>query len=84
MKIRVKSGDANINLVFPTNLIFGRLTVKLIHAFGRKYAGEALEKIPPEAMEKLFAELRRIKKKHGSWELVEVESADGSIVRVTL
>ena len=84
MKIRVKDDDTNINLWLPTNLIFGKLTVKLINGVGRKYAGESLEKIPPEALEKLFAELRHIKKKHGSWKLVEVESADGGIVRVTL
>ena len=84
MKIRVREDDTNINLWLPTNLIFGKLTVKLVNTVGRKYAGESLEKIPPEALEKLFAQLRRIKKKHGSWELVEVESADGSIVRITL
>lgn len=84
MKIRVHNDDINISLWIPTNLIFGKLTVKLVNTVGRKYAGESLEKIPPDALEKLFTELRRIKRKHGSWELVEVESADGEIVRVTL
>ena len=32
----------------------------------------------------LFAEFRRIKKKHGTWVLVEVESADGDLVNVIL
>ena len=41
MKIRVKDDDTNINLWLPTNLIFGKLTVKLINGVGRKYAGES-------------------------------------------
>ena len=84
MKISVHDDETNLNLWLPTNLIFGKLTVRLVNGLGRKYAGEALEKIPPEALEKLFAELRCIKKKYGSWDLVEVESADGRSVRVTL
>ena len=84
MKISVHDDETDLNLWLPTNLIFGKLTVKLINGVGRKYAGEALEKIPPEALERLFAEIRRIKKKYGSWELVDVESADGSIVHITL
>lgn len=84
MKISVYDDETNLNLWLPTNLIFGKLTVRLVNGLGRKYAGEALEKIPPEALEKLFAELRHIKKKYGSWDLVEVESADGRSVRVTL
>ena len=84
MKIRVHGDDANVNLILPTNLVFGNIVVKLVNTVGRRYAGEALEKIPPEALERLFAEMRRIKKKHGSWELVDIESADGSIVHITL
>ena len=84
MKIQVHSDDTNINLILPTNLIFGNIVARLVDTLGRRYAGEALEKIPPEALERLFAEIRRIKKKYGSWELVDIESADGSIVHITL
>ena len=84
MKIRIKWDEANLNLVFPTRLLIGKTVVKIANTIGRKYAAEALEGIPPEALELLCAELRRIKKKHGAWELVDVESADGDIVQVIL
>ena len=84
MRITVKSEDTNVNLVLPTNLIFGRGTVWLANHFGRKYAGDAMKDIPPEALKRLFAEFRRIKKTHGRWELVEVRSADGDEVHITL
>ena len=84
MRIRVLNEDTDVNLRIPTNLIIGKTVVKLANTVGRHYAGDALDKIPPEALEVLCAELRRIKKKHGSWELVDIRSADGSIVRITL
>lgn len=84
MKIRVKGDGVNLNLVLPTRLLFGKTVVKLANTIGRQYAAEALENIPPEALEALCAELRRIKKKHGTWELVDVESADGDIVQIVL
>ena len=84
MRIKVKSGDTNINIPVPTNLVFSKGSVWLANRFGRKYAGDAMKDLPPEALDKLFAEFRRIKRKHGSWDLVEVESSDGSQVLIRL
>ena len=84
MKIQVKAADHNFTVPIPTGLIFSKATVWIADHFGRKYAGEAMKNIPPEAMDALFAEFRRIKKKHGAWELVEAESSEGEIVRITL
>ena len=83
MKIRVKSDDVNLNLVLPTRLLIGKTVVKLANTIGRRYT-DALNDIPPETLEILCAELRRIKKKYGSWELVDVESAEGDIVQIIL
>lgn len=84
MKIAVKGGGHDLKLIFPTALVFNKGTVWLANQFGRKYAEDAMKDIPPEAMDKLFAELRRIKKKHGTWELVDIESASGELVKVIL
>ena len=84
MKIRVQTGEKKFTVLFPTSPLFSRLTVWLATHFGAKYAGDALKDVPPEAMDALFAEIRRIKKKHGSWELVDVESAEGERVKVIL
>jgi hypothetical protein len=84
MRIIVKSEDTNIHLCLPTNLIFSKGTVWLANHFGRKYAGDAMKDIPPEAMDRLFAEFRRIKRQYGHWDLVEVSEADGTEVKITL
>ena len=84
MKIQVKSENRNINLRIPTNLIFSPLVAKLTK-FGLRYAPDAAQSISPEAMEVLFAEFRRIKKKYGSWELVDLETEDGTeVVKIIL
>ena len=83
MRIRVRSDEVNLNLVLPTNLLIGRTVVKLANTIGRRCTN-ALEHIRPEVLEILCAELRRVKKKYGAWELVDVESADGDIVKIVL
>lgn len=84
MKIQVKNDEHEINIVLPTSLVFSKGTVWLANHVGRKCAGDAMKDIPPEALEALFAELRRIKRKYGSWDLVEVKSSDGEEVLVRL
>ena len=83
MRIRVRSDEVNLNLVLPTNLLIGKTVVKIANTIGRRYT-DALKDIPPETLEILCAELRRIKKKHGAWDLVDIQSADGDIVQIIL
>ena len=40
--------------------------------------------IPPETLQALSQCILDIKKKHGTWELVHVESADGDLVSIIL
>lgn len=84
MKIQIRGGGHDLNLRFPTWLCFSKTAVWLANHVGRKYAEDAMKDIPPEALEALFAEFRRIKKKHGSWELVNVESSAGEQVKAIL
>lgn len=84
MKIQIRNKEFGFVIPLPTNLIFSKGTVWLATGIGRKYAGDAIKDIPPEALDKLFGEFRRIKKRHGIWELVEVESASGERVKITL
>ena len=84
MKIRVQSQDTNINLILPTALVFSRGSAWLANHVGRKYSGNAMDQIPPEALKLLFAEFRRIKRKHGSWKLVEIDSSEGDHIRIEL
>lgn len=84
MRIRIKSDETNLNLVLPTRLIIGKTVIRLLTKYGRGYMAEAMPTIPPESLEILCAELRRVKKKYGSWDLVDVESAEGDIVQIIL
>ena len=84
MRIQIKGGGHDLNLHLPTALCFGKATVWLANHVAREYAQDAMKQIPPEALDALFAEFRRIKKKHGSWELVDVESSSGEKVKVIL
>lgn len=83
MKIIVKSQEQNLNLTLPTRLIFSKFILKLGLRIGEKYASK-LEKIPPSAVDALVDELRKTKKKYGTWDLVEVRSADGEYIKITL
>ena len=83
MRIRVRSDGRNIRLALPTRLIFSKWFIKLGLRIGSKYSGQKQE-LPPEAVDALCTEIRRIKKKHGSWELVDVRSAEGDTVQITL
>lgn len=84
MRIRVKSEGHNFTLVFPTRLLTSKFAMRMAEKYGRKYAYEAMKNIPPHALESLCAELRRVKAKHGTWELVDVVSADGDEVYISL
>lgn len=86
MKIQIKdhAEGRGMNLVLPTRMLFSKPVLHLINGAGRKYAGDAMENISPEAMEAIFAELRRVKEKYGTWELVDIHAADGDIVKIVL
>ena len=84
MKIRVKDGKHNINLWLPNWLVFGKLTERISVAALKYYVSDDLERIPPEKLSVLFAEMRRIKQKYGSWDLVDVQSVDGTMVKIIL
>ena len=83
MRIRVRSDGRNICLALPTRLIFSKTLMKLGLRFGRAYSPDVPD-LSPEAVDALCDEIRRIKKKYGSWELVEVLSAEGDTVQITL
>lgn len=84
MRIHLKSGDQNIRMVFPTGLIFSKAVAWLGVRYGLRYAGDSMKNLTAEQIDLLFAEFRRIKKKHGRWELVDVESSNGDLVKIIL
>lgn len=82
MKIIVTTPEHDIRIGLPTGLIFNRGSAALAQYMAKKYSPEV--NLPDGALSTLCAELRRIKKQHGAWTLVEVESASGEHVKITL
>lgn len=80
MKIQVRDGGHNFTLALPTRLAFNRFVIRM----ALKSAGSECRELPPEAAKKIAAEINRVKRKYGRWDLVEVQSADGEYVKVTL
>lgn len=83
MKIKIRSEERSFTVVLPTRMIFSKSILKFGLRIGKKYSAEVPE-IPPEAVDALCDEIKRIKKRHGSWELVNVQSADGEQVQIIL
>ena len=99
MRIQVKAHGHSINIPIPTGLIFSKPSVWLYLKLARKVSSRAsryipenveesvdeiLEKLPDDAVYALCAEIMRIKRKHGTWKLVEVQSASGEEIQITL
>ena len=100
MKIRIETNERSFSIPLPTGLIFSSGSAWILQHLGNKYArasgmddpdfvlfdfsGHEGKEISPDAMKRLFAELRRIKKRYGSWELVDVQSSGGQHIRITL
>ena len=99
MRIIVKGSGHNIRIPIPTGLIFSKPSVWLYLKLARKNASHVKEYIPgeieisadalltglpDEAVYALCAEIRRIKRRYGSWELVNVSTADGEEIQITL
>lgn len=99
MKIQIKADGHNISIPIPTALIFSKPSVWLYLKLAKKFSSQAkdyipedieismdslLTQFPEETVYALCAELMRIKRKYGSWELVHVISSDGEEVHITL
>ena len=89
MRIKVRTEDAKFKHIFPNFFVFIRLTWSII---SKAVAGQLSKSSPgigniniDSAMAgQLMAELRRIKRRYGRFTLVDVESADGDIVKIIL
>ena len=65
---------------FPTGLVVNRLTAGIIR---RKLKKEGIQ-LTGKQTTLMIKELRRYKKNHAGWNLVEVESPGGDMVKVKI
>ena len=81
MRIIVQDpADQNVNLRFPTGLLLNRLTAhfaaRMLQKYGLHLTGRQLSAF--------MRELKRWKRRHKDWVLVEVDSADGEYIQIRM
>ena len=82
MKVVIKSEEAKIFLILPTSLILNKLSAAIATKI-LKSKIPAVDLSTDELM-KLINCIKRYKKNHKHWEVVNISSADGEIVFISL
>jgi len=84
MKIKITGSDRSFSLTIPNGLVLNGITARIACNAASKHAPEDGQRLSPEAISRIFLELNRIKKKHGTWALVEVEKTTGEKIKILL
>ncbi len=80
MKIQIQGSGRRIGIRLPTAVLYSEFL--LTQALKRS---DLFPKDQAKAAAQILArEFRRIKETHGNWSLVEVESASGETIKITL
>ena len=80
MRITVKSDEVNLCIPFPTGLVFNDLTAALVPKFMEQNG----VMITAKQARKFIRAMRKFKRRHRDWTLVEVQSAEGDYVEIKL
>ena len=83
MRIQVKSKDANLDIPLPTSMLVSPMVSRIVLKAVRK-EGRDLSWLTLELVEGLQKTLKSWIRRNGHFMLVEVESADGEIVKIKL
>ena len=84
MRIIIRSAEKNLKILLPTNMIFSAPVAWIGARYGLRYARDSAKEIKPDQLQALFAILRKTKRMYGHYELVDVESSDGTQVKIVL
>ena len=79
MKIKIRTEDCKMTLRFPTSLLLGRMTFSIAMNRAKEYI-----EFDNEQKDKLIKLLKRTRKKYKGLKLVEVKTAAGEIIEITL
>ena len=81
MEIVVESNsERTVRIPIPTGLVLNRFFAAVISSELKKKNVE----IPPARLYRLFREIRKYKRRHPEWTLVDVQRTDGEHVTVKL
>ena len=76
MKISVKTDGKKFFLMFPTSLACNGLVAKIV--------AKHTDGLSAEQLSKLFKALKQYRRRHGPLDLVDVATADGTKVHITI
>lgn len=80
MKITVRSDEVNLRIPIPTGLVFNDLTAALVP----KLMAQNGMTITAKQARNFIRAMRKFKRRHRDWTLVEVQSAEGDYVEIKL
>ena len=84
MRIIIRSAEKDLKILLPTNMIFSAPVAWLGARYGRNHSDDSAKEITPEQLQALFAILRKAKRMYGHYDLVDIESSDGTQVKIVL
>lgn len=85
MRVYVNDNDGtNINIRIPTGLLLNRVTALVLSKVIEHLPGTESITLSKAQIYFLIKTLKKFKKSHPGWKLVEVHSAEGDVVEITL
>ena len=81
MIIRIKTEGKKIFLPIPSSWAFSRMG---LHFLKKNDDDGDFANITPKQMRNIRKTIRKMRKKHKNWNIVEVDSSDGTYVRIKL
>lgn len=85
MKIEVHApGGPELSIPLPNAMLFSPTLLNWGLEIGGHYAGRAMPDIPPEAVKLACQAIKDYRETHGPWEMVRVETGDGTTVIITV
>lgn len=81
MIIRIKAEGKKIFLPIPSDWVFSRVG---LHFLKKNDNDGDFANLSPKHMRNIRKTIRKMRKKHKKWNLVEVDSSDGTYVRIKL
>lgn len=77
-------GGPDLTIPFPNAMLFSPTLLNFGIWIGGRYSHGAMPEIPPETVKLACKAILDHRKKFGPWELVHVESSDGTTVIITV
>ena len=82
MKIIVRTKEKKLRLWLPGSLLYGRISARIAIAAITRYAPDC--GVSPQMLAAILTALRDFARTHPGWQLVDLQSHDGDIIKITL